>query len=71
MAGLLAYSFQPKKPNIKIIRLDKQALMQICGYLTFTVFDRLLMQVYVGNFSGKYINIKTEVRKLSNLQSRV
>nr|WP_223824242.1 hypothetical protein [Candidatus Enterovibrio escacola] len=71
MAGLLAYSFQPKKPNIKIILLDKQALMQICGYLTFTVFDRLLMQVYVGNFSGKYINIKTEVRKLSNLQSRV
>ncbi|PCS23931.1 hypothetical protein BTN49_0904 [Candidatus Enterovibrio escicola] len=29
--GLITYSFQPKKPNIKITRLDKQALMQILG----------------------------------------
>ncbi|PCS23685.1 hypothetical protein BTN49_0654 [Candidatus Enterovibrio escicola] len=28
-AGLIAYSFQPKKLNIKITRFDKQALMQI------------------------------------------
>ncbi|WP_190319908.1 hypothetical protein [Candidatus Enterovibrio escicola] len=26
---ILAYSFQPKKRNIKMIRLDKQVLMQI------------------------------------------
>ncbi|WP_158523772.1 hypothetical protein [Candidatus Enterovibrio escicola] len=27
--SLIAYSFQPKKPNIKMTRLYKQALMQI------------------------------------------
>nr|WP_150138420.1 transposase [Candidatus Enterovibrio escacola] len=27
LVGLIAYSFQPKKPSIKITRLDKQALM--------------------------------------------
>ncbi|PCS22962.1 hypothetical protein BTN49_1520 [Candidatus Enterovibrio escicola] len=29
LAGLIAYSFQPKKPNIKMTRFDKQAIMQI------------------------------------------
>ncbi|PCS23859.1 Mobile element protein [Candidatus Enterovibrio escicola] len=29
LAGLSAYSFQPKKPSFKRIRFDKQALMQI------------------------------------------
>ncbi len=29
LAGLIAYSFQPKKPSIKRTWLDKQALMQI------------------------------------------
>lgn len=29
MAGLVAYTFQPKKPKINISRADKQALMQI------------------------------------------
>ncbi|WP_190319181.1 hypothetical protein [Candidatus Enterovibrio escicola] len=29
LAGLIAYSFQPKKPNIRMARLNKQALMQI------------------------------------------
>nr|WP_199399625.1 hypothetical protein [Candidatus Enterovibrio escacola] len=27
LAGFIAYSFQPKKPSIKMTRLDKQALM--------------------------------------------
>uniref|UniRef100_UPI00374328F7 transposase n=1 Tax=Candidatus Enterovibrio escicola TaxID=1927127 RepID=UPI00374328F7 len=31
LAGLIAYSFQPKKKNIKMTRFDKQALMQILG----------------------------------------
>ncbi|PCS21483.1 hypothetical protein [Candidatus Enterovibrio escicola] len=29
LAGLIAYSFQPKKKSIKMTRFDKQALMQI------------------------------------------
>uniref|UniRef100_UPI0037428C25 transposase n=2 Tax=Candidatus Enterovibrio escicola TaxID=1927127 RepID=UPI0037428C25 len=29
LVGLIAYSFQPKKPSIKMTRIDKQALMQI------------------------------------------
>ncbi|PCS23083.1 hypothetical protein BTN49_1076 [Candidatus Enterovibrio escicola] len=29
LAGIIAYSFQPKKPSIKMARLDRQALMQI------------------------------------------
>ena len=29
LAGLIAYSFQPKKPSIKVTRLEKEALMQI------------------------------------------
>ena len=29
IAGLVAYTFQPKKPSIKITRLEEQALMQI------------------------------------------
>ncbi|WP_104399763.1 IS982 family transposase [Vibrio penaeicida] len=29
LAGLIAYSFQPKKPSIKVTRLEKDALMQI------------------------------------------
>jgi hypothetical protein len=29
LAGLIAYSFQPKKPSIKITRLEHNALMQI------------------------------------------
>uniref|UniRef100_UPI0037433D67 transposase n=1 Tax=Candidatus Enterovibrio escicola TaxID=1927127 RepID=UPI0037433D67 len=29
LAALITYSFQPKKPSIKITRFDKQALMQI------------------------------------------
>nr|WP_150139420.1 transposase [Candidatus Enterovibrio escacola] len=29
LAALIAYSFQLKKPNIKMSQLDKQALMQI------------------------------------------
>uniref|UniRef100_UPI001237B604 transposase n=1 Tax=Candidatus Enterovibrio escicola TaxID=1927127 RepID=UPI001237B604 len=30
LAGLIAYSFQPKKLSIKMTRFDKRALMQIC-----------------------------------------
>ncbi|PCS23579.1 Mobile element protein [Candidatus Enterovibrio escicola] len=41
-------------------RLSKQ-------YLTSMIFERLLMQVYVGDSSGTFINIKTELRKPSNL----
>ncbi|PCS23587.1 hypothetical protein BTN49_0556 [Candidatus Enterovibrio escicola] len=33
LAGLIAYSFQPKKLSIKITRFDKKALMQILGCL--------------------------------------
>nr|WP_263364244.1 transposase [Candidatus Enterovibrio escacola] len=29
LAELIAYSFQPKNPSIKMTRFDKQALMQI------------------------------------------
>ncbi|PCS21146.1 hypothetical protein BTN49_3293 [Candidatus Enterovibrio escicola] len=29
LVGLIAYSFQPKNPSIKMTGLDKQALMQI------------------------------------------
>ncbi|PCS23754.1 hypothetical protein BTN49_0723 [Candidatus Enterovibrio escicola] len=29
LAWIIVYSFQPKKPSIKITRFDKQALMQI------------------------------------------
>uniref|UniRef100_UPI0018F1A63E transposase n=1 Tax=Candidatus Enterovibrio escicola TaxID=1927127 RepID=UPI0018F1A63E len=29
LAGLIVYLFQPKNPNIKMTRLDKQALLQI------------------------------------------
>ncbi|WP_190319273.1 hypothetical protein [Candidatus Enterovibrio escicola] len=32
-AGLITYSFQLKKPIMKITRLDKQALMQILVYI--------------------------------------
>ncbi len=38
-------------------------------YLTFTVFERLLMQLYVGDFSGTFINVKTELRKPSSPRS--
>ncbi|PCS23608.1 hypothetical protein BTN49_0577 [Candidatus Enterovibrio escicola] len=33
LVGLIVSSLQPKKPSIKTTRLDKQALMQISGYL--------------------------------------
>ncbi|PCS22294.1 hypothetical protein BTN49_2023 [Candidatus Enterovibrio escicola] len=29
LAGLIAYSFQPKQPSIKTTRLDKKAFIQI------------------------------------------
>ncbi|HDY8043567.1 TPA: hypothetical protein RQK80_004043 [Vibrio vulnificus] len=29
LAGPIAYSFQPKKPSIKVTRLEKEALMKI------------------------------------------
>ncbi len=38
-------------------------------YLIFTVFEGLLMQVYLGNFSGTFINVKTKLRKPSNSRS--
>ncbi|WP_339378790.1 hypothetical protein [Candidatus Enterovibrio escicola] len=38
------------------IQLDKL-------YLTYMVFEHLLMQVYVGDFSGTFINVKIELRK--------
>ncbi|PCS23350.1 hypothetical protein BTN49_0947 [Candidatus Enterovibrio escicola] len=31
LAWLIAYSFQLKKPSVKMTRLDKQVLMQILG----------------------------------------
>ncbi len=31
LAGLIAYSFQPKQPSIKTTRLDKKAFIQILG----------------------------------------
>nr|WP_150138568.1 transposase [Candidatus Enterovibrio escacola] len=31
LSGLIAYSFQLKKPSIKMTKFDKQALMQILG----------------------------------------
>nr|WP_199399593.1 transposase [Candidatus Enterovibrio escacola] len=33
LAGLIAYSFQPKKPSFKMTRFNKQVLIQISGYL--------------------------------------
>ncbi|PCS24281.1 hypothetical protein BTN49_0001 [Candidatus Enterovibrio escicola] len=42
LAGFIAYSFQPKKSSIKMTRFDKQALMQICGYLDESGFAHSL-----------------------------
>ncbi len=38
-------------------------------YLIFTVLEHVLMQVYVGDFRGTFINVKTELRRPSNPRS--